>query len=131
MKRDELLADVRNDRIEFATTRPPGSAFAALQRQVVVTGPASLAALAKSGDPAVLEGLVNLLGDPERAWAAQVLLAAMTGQEARLVDSFAAHPDQWWQALGQTAQARWTTWLAENRDSLAWDAQKSAFVRSQ
>ena len=36
------LEAVRNDRVEFVTRRPPGSPFAALEREVVVTGPPEL-----------------------------------------------------------------------------------------
>ncbi len=128
MDREALLADVRNDRIQFVTTRPPGSKFAVLERRVSVTGPPTLVELAQAGDAQVLDDLAALLNDPSRAWAAAVLLAALTGHEAKVIDAYAARPEAWWAALGPTAQARWAAWLDEHRASLTWDAQAGTFV---
>jgi hypothetical protein len=131
MQQEPSAAQVRNDRIEFVTTAPPSSPFATLERRVVVTGPQEVVALAQSGDPRVLDALVPLLSDPHRAWAAEVVLAAMTGEEAKLVDSFAAQPAAWWDALGSTAQSRWQSWLDERRARLVWDAEDQIFVEAQ
>jgi hypothetical protein len=122
------LAAVRNDRIEFMTMRPPGSQFSALDRRVVVTGPPELVQLAGSGDVRVLEELVELLQDPNRAWAAMVILATMTRREEKAVDSFAAEPNDWWNSLGKTAYQRWTQWLNESKDKLLWDSQERVFI---
>jgi hypothetical protein len=131
MELHKMLEAVLNDRIEFATMRPPGSQFAVLERRVVVTGPPELVALSHSGDLAVLAALVKLLQDPDRAWAAAVLLAALTGREADLVNAFAAHPEEWWDSAGHTAYARWTTWLGAATDKLIWDPQNQVFVQRQ
>jgi hypothetical protein len=131
MELSKMMEAVRNDRIEFATIRPPGSQFATLERRIVVTGPPELVELSRQGDPAVLAQLVKLLQDPDRAWAAAVLLAALTGREADLVNAFAAHPDQWWDSAGHTAYARWTTWLSASTDTLIWDPQNHVFVQRQ
>lgn len=131
MKRDDLLAAVRNDRIEFVTTRPPDSPFATLDRQVVVTGPPELVELSGTGDVRVLDELVKLLQDPNRAWAAMVLLATMTRTEEKIVDAFAAAPDEWWDSLGKTACERWTRWLGERRGKLVWDSQNRVFVETK
>ena len=121
------LSHVRNDEIEFATMRPPGSPFATLDRRVVVTGPARLAELARLGDPRILDELVALLRQPDRAWAAAVLLAAMTGRDSKVVESFATTPDRWWDAVGRTAHEQWSAWLDENRERLAWDQDRQIF----
>ena len=130
MEADTTLAAVGNDRIQFVTARPANSQFATLERQVIVTGPPELAKLAKTGEVDVLDRLVSLLSEPDRAWAAEVLLAAMTGNESKIVDVFAAHPDQWWEALGSTAEERWRSWLEETRGKLRWDANDSVFVEA-
>jgi hypothetical protein len=78
------LTAVRSDRVEFVTMRPPGSPLAILDRRVVVTGPPEVVELSRSGDPRLLDALVDLLGDRDRAWAAQVLLAALTRHEEKL-----------------------------------------------
>ena len=130
MQFESNIAQVDNDLIEFVTLPPPGSPFATLERRVVVTAPPALVALAQRGDLHLLDELVPLLADPQRAWAAEVLLAAMTGQEAKIVDSFAAHPTEWWGALGQTAQARWQSWLDQRRGKLTWDSENQIFVET-
>lgn len=122
MNLEERLAGVQNDRIAVATMRPPGSPFAELGRRVIVTGPPDLVALAHTGEPGVIDGLIALLDDPARDWAAEVLLAAMTGHEEELVASFAACPDEWGAAMGETARARWTAWWHDHRDHLPGNA---------
>src|SRR5690242_7939048 len=100
MEWPHLLDAVQNDRIAFVTMRPPGSPFTTLDRRVVLTGPPEAQDLAATGDPRVLEALIALLRDPARAWAAEVVLAALTRREEKQVDSFAAAPDTWWAAVG-------------------------------
>lgn len=128
MDLQEKLDSVRNDRIEFLTMRPPGSPFAILERRVVVTAPPELVELSLAGDVQALEPLIELLKDPDRAWAAVVLLAAMTRREEKIVDTHASDPKGWWEPLGKTAFERWSTWLRGNRDKLVWDADNHMFV---
>ncbi|MEU0878255.1 hypothetical protein ABZ345_06620 [Lentzea sp. NPDC005914] len=118
---------VGRDEVVFATMRPHGSSSATLERRVVVLGPPELRELAESGDISVAEGLIGLLEDPSRAWAAQVLLAAMTGREEKLVESFQGRPD-WWDTVGKTAHARWRAWFDGAR--LSWDADERRFVEA-
>jgi hypothetical protein len=125
MTREELLAA---GPVEFATLRPAGSDMAVLDRRVVVTGPPALVDLSRSGDLGVLDSLVELLGEAETAWSAEVLLAAMTRREEKEVELFAGDVDGWWETLGRDARERWSTWLAESRDSLRWDADQAAFT---
>ena len=68
-----------------------------------------------------------MLKDPDRAWAAEVLLAAMTRNEEKLVDSFDGGPDKWWETLGETAYERWSKWLEENKHRLVWNSDKVCF----
>jgi hypothetical protein len=124
----DRLAAVRNDRIQFVTSRPPGSPFATLERRVDVTGPPELVELSHHDDVKVLDELVNLLRDPDRAWAAEVLLAAMTRREEKIVDAFARTPGEWWDSVGKSAYERWRAWLGETRNRLVWDPSASAFV---
>jgi hypothetical protein len=131
MNLQEQLASVRNDRIEFATSRPAGSQFATLDRRVLVTAPPELVELSLAGDLQVLDHLVELLKDPERAWAAVVLLAAMTRREEKIVDNNATKPDQWWEPFGRTAFDRWSNWLEENHDKLVWDSENKMFAQKK
>ena len=126
-----MLKDVRNDRIEFSTTRPPNSESATLERRVVVTGPPELVSLSEKGEVALVDELVKLLKEPDRAWAAAVLLAAMTRREEKIVDAFAANPDKWWDSVGKTAYERWAAWLKETKGKLVWDAKDKIFVERE
>jgi hypothetical protein len=131
MELQEMLKAVRNDRLEFVTMRPPDSKFTILDRRVVVTAPPELVELSRRGDPQVLVELIKLLHEPGRAWAAEVLLAALTGREADIVNAFAATPGQWWDSVGKTAQVRWGEWLGEARGKLIWDSKDRVFVESR
>jgi hypothetical protein len=128
MELDKLIDAIHNDRIEFATMRPPGSRFALLERRVIIIAPSEAITLAHSGDIAALPALVDLLTDPDRAWAAVVVLAAMTGREAKMVDTYAGNPAGWWTTLGETAHDRWSTWLNEIQDDLVWDDENKIFT---
>ena len=127
----DLLDAVRNDDVTFATVRPPDSDFAILDRRVVVVSPPELERLAASGDPEVLDALVDLLRDPARAWAAQVLLSAMTRREEKEVEAFSTQPEEWWDVLGEGAHERWRTWLDETRERLQWDPDSASFVERE
>jgi hypothetical protein len=122
------LESVTNERIQFLTMRPPGSFFAVLERRVVVTAPPEAVEIARRGSVEVLDALVDLLKQPDRAWAAEVMLAAMTRREEKLVDAFATTPERWWGSVGETAHERWRAWLDEVRRRLVWDPEQGAFT---
>ena len=131
MTLQRLLNYVKNAKIEFVTIRSDDSIFSTLERRIVITGPAELVQLAEVGDPRVLDELVIMLCDPARAWAAEVLLATMTHTEEKIVDAFAAHPNEWWNSIGQTAYERWKTWLSEMRGRLVWDNCRKYFMETK
>jgi hypothetical protein len=118
MQLPQLLNAVTDETIEFVTTRDDRTPLPVLGRRVIVTGPPDVVRLLSIGDINVLEGLVGLLLDPNRAWAAEVVLAALTGNEADIVNAFAAHPDQWKGSVGKNAHGRWSEWLTSRRDGL-------------
>ncbi len=118
---------VGREEVVFATMQPPGSTSATLDRRLVVLDPPELRELAESGDIRIVEGLIDLLEDPARAWAAQVLLAAMTSREEKLVESFEGRAD-WWDTVGKNAHARWRAWFDGTR--LSWDADERRFVET-
>jgi len=128
MKWQDALNSVVNRQIEFVTVRPQDSEFSTLQRQVVVTGPPEALQLMTAADPQVLQELVNLLKDRDRAWAAVVLLAALTRKEEKTVDAFQGRPSEWWDSIGETAYERWNKWLSEVRDRLVWDEANRVFT---
>jgi hypothetical protein len=131
MELKDLLAFVRNDQIKFVTMSPGDSQFATLDRRVAITGPPELVELARTDDVRVLDKLVGFLKDPDRAWAAVVLLTALTRREEKVVDAFATSPKKWWESVGKTAYERWSEWLTESREKLTWDAENRVFVEAR
>lgn len=131
MDQKDLLIFVRNDCIRFVTTTRPDSPFATLDRRVVITAPPQLVELTEKGDVRVLDQLTALLTDPDRAWAAMVLLAALTGKEEDTVNAFASSPEKWWESVGKTAHNRWSEWLTRSRGKLTWDAEHRLFVETR
>jgi hypothetical protein len=123
----QLLNAVDNKTIQFATIGDVRTGMPTIDRRVVVTGPADVVTLLSTGDVRVLQELVKLLPDPQRAWAAEVVLASLTGHEDDIVNAFAAHPDQWQDAVGRTAYGRWTEWLRSHEEALSWDHQTRIF----
>ena len=128
MKTTDRLASVRNASIQFASMRPPGSRSASIERRVQVVAPPEAVQLAEAGDAALLDELVPLLAIRDRAFAAEVLLSALTGVEADLVANYTGAPDAWIDGVGATARERWTAWLDQHRAKLAWDAPSRSFV---
>src|ERR1700756_4063105 len=124
MSTEQMMNSVANDSIQFVTERPPGSKFALLERRVIVIGPRELVELTQSGDPRMLPLLAELLKDPARAWAAEVVLASLTRREEKQVDSFAGCPEKWWAAVGQGAHERWSSWMLQVAGKLEWDASQ-------
>jgi hypothetical protein len=72
-----------------------------------------------------------MLKDPNRAWAAMVLLAAMTREEEKLVDVYATSPAEWWDSIGETAHERWSKWLKGKKQNLTWDDEDKVFVEKE
>lgn len=132
MERDDqqirrTLAAIATGDVEFASVRDPASPTD-LERRIVVTAPPELAELTASGNARVLDLLVEMLGEPEHAWPAQVALSAMTRRDEKAVEAFARTPEDWLESIAPGAQARWAEWLGERRDRLAWDAERRMFV---
>jgi hypothetical protein len=122
------MTPVQNTHVQFASFRPPGSRSVSLDRRVQVVAPPELVQLAQTDDVTILDELVELLSDRDRAWAAEVVLAAMTGQEADLVANYSGSPERWLDSQGATAADRWRAWLAAHRARLSWDAEARSFV---
>jgi hypothetical protein len=122
----ELLA-IRNDNIKFITSRPPGATLPTRGRQVEIIGPSEALAIVKRGDIAVLDELLPMLEDRDRIWAAEVMLAALTGEDTDLVNDFARAPQEFIDNFAEAAPDRWKRWLAEYRPRLSWDPARNQF----
>jgi hypothetical protein len=130
MRLTHLLDAVTDAKIEFVTARDDRAALPTIGRRVVVTGPPDAVKLMSIGDVRALEELVELLRDPNRAWAAEVVLASLTRNEGDIVNAFAAHPDRWQDSVGKNAYERWSEWLKSRAGKLTWDPQARVFEES-
>jgi hypothetical protein len=124
----KALDQVRNACVEFVSSRPAGAKTTALERRIDVTGPPALVALLREPDLRLLQQLIHLLGDEHRAWAAHVLLASLTGHDAKNVELYASAPERWWHDFGASAVARWQAWLDQQAAHLSWDTQERLFI---
>lgn len=127
IRRTPLLNEVTNATIQFLTTRDDNSALPTLGRRVMVTGPPGVVEFMGTGDVRVLDELVELLRDPNRAWAAEVVLASLTHNEENIVNAFATNPAHWQDSVGKDAYARWKEWLETRRGKLQWNPQSKTF----
>jgi hypothetical protein len=122
---DVLLDSVRTADIQYATFRPPGSPFITLGRRMVVVAPPDAVELSHTGEVRVLDALVPLLLDEKRAFAAEVMLRAMMGDEPLGL----GEPASFSKEQGQAAHAAWSKRLAELRSVLVWNAVENHFAR--
>lgn len=122
-----LLDALRSGTIQYATMRPPGSPFISLGRRMLVVAPPDAVELSHTGDVRVLDALVPLLLDEKRAFAAEVVLRAMMGDEPLGLGD----PAGWWSAQGKNAHEYWVKRLAEVRNGLVWNPTENRFERAR
>jgi len=122
------LQMIRNDTIKFGNYRPPEATLPTRGRKIMILGPADAVRLAHSGDLHVVDSLVPLLADPDRAWAAEVMLSAMTGHDSDLVLDYESNAGDFLKDFGHGLEDAWKKWLAEFRDRLQWDDKFHRFV---
>jgi hypothetical protein len=127
MKWKPFINAVSNKTIRFASFRPPESPFATLERQVKVTGPDSVLELIRFADTSLLPSLIEFLKTPEKAWAAEIILTAITETDGKILESFSLNPSKWWDAIGLNAFTKWNTWYLKNRDKIKWDEKLQIF----
>lgn len=128
MSSTEGMENVRNETIKFATFQPPGATLPTMQRKILVVAPSEAVALARSGDVSVLDRLIPLLDEPDRAWAAAVMLSAMTWHDVETVKDFDGDPEGFLRAYGRGLRERWQKWLDGSRGTLEWDESFHRFV---
>lgn len=78
--------------------------------------------LSYSNDPRVLDALINLLDNPDRAWAAYVTLSKMMGINGLSSKVDKITPNQWWELEGKTQKAKqeWVQYIQTVKPSMIW-----------
>lgn len=120
------LQAIRNDNISYGTYTPPGDRGKAppgLYRKVMVVAPPEAVELIRSGNMRAFDAIVPMLDDPDRNWAAYVMLAALTEHGSPNVIAF-EKAEYFKGTVGERdARKEWEAWLAKYRARLQWDAQ--------
>jgi hypothetical protein len=123
-----LLKSVNNKTIQFATYRPSGTKTALLERKIKVTGPDSVLTLMLQADVDLLPALIDLLKDSTKAFAAEIILTALTDANGKTIEAFSGNPEEWWKTLGVNAYQHWNNWYEKTKKSIEWDKSKKIFV---
>lgn len=126
---DELKA-IRNDNIQYVTYTHPddyGQIPPEMFRQVGVSAPPEAVALIESGDLRAFDVLLPMLDDPDRNWAAFVILVALTGTQAETVTMFEHAKDFQGSNTQVKARKEWEEWLAKFRAQLHWSPKRKQF----
>lgn len=130
MKWKPFINTVNNKTIRFATFRPPGSSFATLERQIKITAPDSVVELIRLADTSLLPSLIEFLKTPKKAWAAEIILTAITETDGKILESFSGNPSTWWGTIGVNAFNKWNTWYSKNKNKIVWDEKMQIFKMS-
>jgi hypothetical protein len=90
--------------------------------RIFIINPPQAYRLSNFNDQKILDALVGLLDDPNRAWAAHVTLAKMLGITGISSKIDQTTPNQWWELEGKTQKAKqeWTQYLQNVKPSMIW-----------
>jgi hypothetical protein len=80
--------------------------------------------LSNSNDQRILDELINLLDDPNRAWAANITLSKMLGITGLSSKIDQITLKQWWELEGKTQKAKqeWTQYIQKVKSSMVWSS---------
>ena len=103
------LDTLHNQTIQFATYMPSGSRFVSLGRKITILAPEEAVKIA-SGGSQIIPALINLLHDEERDWAANVILASISEQDALRVSVYASNIEEWKETQKEADIRYWEKW---------------------
>jgi hypothetical protein len=91
--------------------------------RIFIINPPQAYRLSNFNNQKILDVLVGLLDDPNRAWAAHVTLAKMLGITGISSKIDQTTPNQWWELEGKTQKAKqeWTQYLQNVKPSVVWN----------
>jgi hypothetical protein len=104
---------------------PPGMTTDSILRpevRIFIINPRKVYWLTNSNDQKILDELINLLDDPNRAWAANITLSKMLGITGLSSKIDQITPNQWWELEGKTQKAKqeWIQYLQKVKSSMVW-----------
>jgi hypothetical protein len=97
----------------------PGYPRLLTQDVIQIENPPELVELSNIPDQRILDELVKLLDEPNRGWAAHILIGKLLGHYAVSFDS----KEKWWEEEGKTGKAKqaWTTYIQKVKPTMEWD----------
>jgi hypothetical protein len=110
----------------FISGPPPGWTTDSIlypEVRIFIINPHKVYWLSNSNDQRILDELINLLDEPNRAWAAHITLSKMLGITGLSSKVDRISPSQWWELEGKTQKAKqeWTQYLQKVKPSMVWN----------
>jgi len=119
-----ILENVQNDRIRYATALPEGSPFVSAGREIKITAPIAILGSFQPGAEHLVPKLIALFDSPDRDWAANLLLYALTGRDAMLLGGFETNIAKWRDRQKELDRRYWIGWWEENQGRLEWSGSR-------
>jgi hypothetical protein len=113
---------LRNDSIQWATERPPGSPFVSAGREIRILEPFGLEAAAQSPN-ALVPALLACFDDADKDWAANLVLYALTGRDALPLSAGEGKIEDWRRGGKASDRRYWLAWWSANQGRLQWNGQ--------
>ena len=110
-----LIEELDNRKIRYATESPQGSEFVSLGRQIKILEPKiDVSALSKDAD-AVVPALIHSFDNPNKDWAADLVLFAITGRDPLLLSGFENDIEGWRKTQKEIDRRHWISWWERAR----------------
>jgi len=118
---NDFISRLDNSTVDYATSRPEGSPFVSIGREIILVNPQGLAAVAK--DPGLLiPELLKCFDDNHKDWAANLVLYGVAGEDALLLSARAqGQPAEWRKTQKAVDRRHWEQWWRENRPHMIWN----------
>jgi hypothetical protein len=90
--------------------------------RVFIQGPSKVYQLSNINEPKILDGLLKLMDNPDRAWAAHIVIAKMLGISGLITSVDMISPQNWWELEGKTGKAKqaWIDYLKKIKPTMQW-----------
>jgi hypothetical protein len=114
-------------RFQTSTEERTGDIYITQEPSIRIVSPPQAVQLSKVGDVLLLYELTELLDNKDRGWAAFILIAQMTNNDSRVLNS---NPEKWWkeQGINGREKKRWSGFLKSVGKDLYWNPNKNYFM---
>jgi hypothetical protein len=110
-----LVNKLDNKTIRYATESPAQNRFVSVGRQIKILEPVvDISALSKEEDT-VVPALIHCLDNPDKDWAANLILFAMTGRDPLVLSGFEDDITGWRKTQKEIDRRHWISWWETTR----------------